>query len=53
MLSGFLLGIKTLGMDAVDETISHLTEYKSLDIHNCPQGERWSDALQRCVKDPQ
>lgn len=33
-------------------TKKEMTNVKANDIHTCPQGERWSDALQKCVPDP-
>lgn len=54
MLSLFLNGIKTLGIEAVEEAIKHLTEHKTtianFDLAPCPQGYH-RDANGVCVPD--
>jgi len=54
-LSLFLNGIIMLGAEAIEQAIAHLIEKKAsiqpLDTHPCPQGQHWSDSLQKCVDD--
>lgn len=42
------------GIEWIEEKIAeHKAALKPNDVHPCPQGQRWSDALQKCVDDPQ
>lgn len=53
VVAGLITLIKVHGIDWCKHAIDDLSGYVATnDIHPCGPGQRWSEALQKCVDDP-